>query len=532
MALYIVGNPPQPQPPSLIWPGHNPAFVSSLPRHGGYGLDSYGGSGRHLLGSPVTKVIVDTPGSANSGSARPELGANVFSGTAAYACRHQGVAVGNNRSAKQIIWAMSGEVRLNASLPLRQGTPGPELSNIDFWGQFAPPPGFYFRNTKPFWNGSSHCRLWHMRSMMGDDTGGLGVENRDCFGSGATGIVPTHVLMINCEHSNGVDELTDYINPHDTCSFIYNAWLNPLHAPPNYPHVGDPPGTDHGFGIEVGGAPDAPQPDGLAFFRNMFGNITGRQVATTARRVVYANNLVYNPGRLGGGAGEGLIFWRQFTTDPIVANVLSNMFIRGPDNNSSLVAVSAQSGIPAGSGCYFRGNVQHGWSAASQAAFCTSAPAGFVSSQLENIAMPSSWGGLAGVLDIAEDPLNATIAEKLAYVELIGSAVGAQPAYRTLTMGRVEKVLNQIRARLAGGSLISHFANTVLEDGGWPSSFTPTIVVDPRDPGPYWCRPMPTGPDVDTPLGAGFFENGLSAVGYTPMEVWALDQHLYVGGIF
>ncbi len=530
MAIYIVGDPPS-QTPSLIWPSHSLGPVSSLPRHGGYGLDSFGGSGRHNPGSTVTKVIVDTPGGANTGTARPELGPSVFSGTAAYACRHTGVAVGNVRSAKQIIWAMSGEVRLNASLPLRQGTPGNELSNIDFWGQFAPPPGFYFRNTKPFWNGSSHCRLWHMRSMMGDDAGGLGIENRDCFGSGATGVVPTHVLMINCEHANGCDELTDYINPHDTCAFLYNAFLNPLHAPPNYPHTGDPPGTDHGFSINIGGAPGAPQPDGIAFYRNLMANGTGRHPATTARRYVDANNLRYNNGRLGGGAGEGVTFWSQFTTEPIVANILSNLFIRGPDNNNSLVAVSAQSGVPAGSRAYFRGNVQHGWTAASQAAFCTSHPVGFVSSSLETTAMPSSWGGLAGVQDIAVDPLNATLAEKSAFVERIAAAVGAQPAYRSLTMGRVEKVLNQIRARLAGGSLSSHFVNTILEDGGWPSSFTPTVIVDPRDPGPYWCRPMPTGPGVDTPLPVATLSNGLLVQGHTPMELWALDQHLHVGGI-
>src|SRR5688572_15479085 len=124
----------------LTWNTHSPSYIPVIPGHGGYGMDTPGGTGRHLL-TPATSIfLIDRLDSAEVGSARPELGANVYSGSFAYCWR---AAV----SPKVIIPIISGWVNVAASLPGQEG-PVPTSGFFSYWGQFAPAPGLFVKNTK------------------------------------------------------------------------------------------------------------------------------------------------------------------------------------------------------------------------------------------------------------------------------------------------------------------------------------------------------------------------------------------------
>jgi hypothetical protein len=463
-------------------------------------------------------VILIEPGNGNSGGAITGHGANVFRGTWDYAWRH-------TASPKCLIPLHSGTTTVG------NDTNSALAGNfVSYWGQFAPSPGLFLRATNPRLNGGSDCQIWHLRSYMGDDTvSGFSVETRDCFAHGNSGI--TNVVrnvLINCEFAWSIDELADFSYTFDGVTVIYCAFIEPLHAPPNLPHTGDPVGTDHGFGPIVGGEG---QPVRFCMMRNFFAHTTGRNPLTSATAYTHANNLHYNHGRPAVGSGNA-IHWHATNSLPMEANILGNLFVRGPNNNNSLVAAACQVTVQSGSGAFLNFNSQHGWTAPSgQSGFMTSAPSGFVQSTYRPTALPSFWGdaALTGVLRWAVNPLAPTASELTGFVDLMEDSVGAQPGLRTVGVGRVAPIFTQVRQRLAGtGSSASQYVDTVAQAGGYPS--ISSVTVDPLNPGSHWHAPLPASATRDNVLVSGALLNGSSAVGYTQLEAWALNQHYYVGG--
>jgi hypothetical protein len=511
-------------PVGLDWPLHTPSYAlgpPALPGHASFGMDSRGGSGRHLP-TPATSIILVEPGNGNTGGAISGHGANVFRGTWDWAWRHAASPV-------CIVPLFSGFVQINND---PNSVAGKNFGS--YWGQFAPSPGLTLRATGPRLNGGSDWQIWHLRSYQGDDgpITGYPVAVRDCFAHGNSGITTvTRNVIINGEFGFGVDELADFLYTFDGVTIIYTSFTDPLHAPPNLPHPEDPVGTDHGFGPLVGG--NATQPNRFVSMRNLWAHTTGRNPLTSARLYTHANNLHYNHGRPGGGTGNG-IHWHATNSLPMEANLLGNVFVRGPNNNNSLVAAACQVTIESGSAAFLSLNSQHGWAApASQSSFMTSAPGGFVQGAYRTNALPAFWGdaSLSGVLNFAANPLAPTSTELTNFVNLMRSSVGAQPGYRAVGggIGRVTTVLDQIQARINGNvSTTSQFIDTVAQGGGWWS--VPQVVVDPLSPGAHWWAPLPTGSDRDAILAGGTLLNGMSAAGYTLLEAWALNQHYYVGG--
>lgn len=508
-------------PVGLQWPSMSPSYAlgpTCLPGHAFFGADSRGGSGRHhALG---TSVFLVEPGSGNTGAQISGHGTNVYRGTMDWCWRH---AAPNTAGCKALAPIFSGYVQINNDSNSVQG------GNFgSYWGQFAPSPGLVLRATSLRLNGGSDWQIWHLKSYQGDDGpfSNYPVGIRDCFNIGNSNITnAVRIAVIHCEFGFSLDELLDAQYPADGLAFIYCAFVDPLHAPSLLPHPEDPVGTDHGFGVLIGGT--STQPNKVVMMRNLFANITGRAPLTSARALAHVNNFHYNAGRPAGGAGNS-IHWHSTNSLPMEANILGNVFMRGPNNNASLVAAACQVTIQAGSGAFLSKNVQHGWTApANQNAFMTSAPGGFVQSSLRSNALPSFWGdaALTGVLDLAANPLAPTTAELTAFINLLDDSVGAQPAYRALDIGRVSNALAQIRARLAGGSTTNQFINNV------PAWWTvPQVTINPLSPGVHWWAPLPTGADRDIVLTSGSLLNGMSAVGYTRLEAWALNQHYYVGG--
>jgi fibronectin type 3 domain-containing protein len=506
----------------LTFPAHTPGYLSLLPEVGGYGMQTVAGSGRHLSTPATTVILVNSLASGNVGGALSGLGANVFGGTFEYAWRH-------SASPKVIIPIVSGWVQIQASIPCQTGTP-PRPGYVTYYGQAAPNPGLFLRGANVATNGASDLVAWHLRSYMGDDVAGVGAGNRDCFSSGYADGTTARVVLINCEFAWSVDEIVDFNRSHSEITLVNCAFIEPLHVS-TIVHPEDGPGVDHGFGPIIGGDTGSPQTEAVACFRNLWAHTTGRNPLISARTFVHANNLHYNHGRPGTGTGNAVQIIGAGATEANYANIVGNAFVRGPNNNTTLAAISVTGSFPAGSAGHSALNAQFGWTApANQNAFFTAAPAGYIASSVQTSAYPGSWGtGLSAVLQWAANPLAPTTSEWNAFVELMSATVGAQPRYRTTSVGRVGLVINQIRDRIAGVAQSDQFVDTVTEAGGWFS--VSSVTIDPLNPGTHWHAPLPIAADRDTPYTSGTFSNGKSRVGYTRLEEWAYEQHLYVSQV-
>jgi len=515
----------------LNWPVHSTGYVSIAPGVGGFGLDTPAGSGRHQSTPNPSIFFVNSTLNTNTGSAAPaSYGPNTYFGTLEYAIRH-------TASPKKIYICVSGYLDEGRPLPIQTGAP-PRPGYVSILGQFAPAPGAFIRGTRLDTNGASNTHVSHVRLYMGDDPlpGAYTVvdnegntvdagDNRDCLASGYAGGVTSYLVFENCEFAFSIDELVDMFRPHTLTSFFQCAFVDPLHDS-DIDHTDDPPNTDHGFGPIVGGDSGGAQPDKFAFFRCLFAHMSARTPLSTCWRSAMANNVFYNVGN----DAIRLIKHPGPNPQPLLLNALYNLFIRGPDSNSGLIAIRANTDIPAASRVYVAGNsAMGGWSASSQSAFVTGGPTGYISSSLLTAAMPGSWGsGLSGVLQWISNPASPTTTEAEAIIDLLERTVGAQPGFAN-RKGRVPVVLQQIRDRIHGGSTSSQYIDRVADVGGW-ESLGASVVVDPLNPGSHWHAPFPTGANRNTPYTSGTFSDGKSRVGYTPLDAFDYEQKLYVMG--
>jgi hypothetical protein len=506
----------------LQWPVQSTGFVSAYPGVGGPGLDTEGGSGRHLGAASATTVfLITSPADANTGGTITGHGANVHSGTWEYFWRH-------SASPKFGIQACSGALSTGRTIPLQTGTP-PRPGRVTYCGQFAPRPGFVIRNTNVSLNGASNVVLWHLYSDVGDTpSANLPAGARDCLSSGYNGGVVEKIAVINASLKRSTDEIGGFFWAHRDTSFVDCAFYEPLHDSP-IDHPEDPPDFDHGFGPYLGGGAVAPnQSSGITFKGCLTGHVTSRGPMVSARTLTIGNCLNYNNGRPPGVGADGKSI--QILADGASAanhhNFVLNGYLRGPNNRDNLVAISVTGTYPSGSSAYVFGNCQRGWTQpANQAAFFTDRPASYgVSASIHSDAYPSSWGaGLTGLLQWAANPAAPTQAEWHAYIDLFDRTVGATPLYRD---DRLTLVMEQMRNAVNGVTQTNQFINNTAESGGMPS--VPVVVVDPLNPGTHWHAALPTGSDRDTPLTTGTFSDGKSKIGYTPLEAWAYEQHLYV----
>lgn len=509
-------------PPIVVdgWPLHEPAYLSVLPGVAGPGMDTPAGTGRHLE-TPATSVyFINSLENANTGAALTGLGPNVFGGTLEW-CRRA------TASPKVIIPLVSGWAVLQKSLPLQTGTP-PRPGYVTEAYHFAPHPGLWLRGAKVSLNGASDVAVWHLRSYMGDDETGVSVANRDPMGSGYTGGVVTNVAAINCELAWSCDELLDMYYAHDGVSLVNCAFTNPLHE------TSLNPSEDHGFGPMMGGGS---QFGVAASFRCLWSNITDRAPFTNAEAYTHANNLHFNSGRPGGGAGYAVRIVNQAATEAVLVNALANGFVRGPENNSSIVAVSTAATLPAGSQGYLEDNAVHGWTAATQAALLSTSISGFAQSALIEDAYPPEWGE-DGVLRWSAQAPMPTEQEWDGYVSLMEATVGAQPGWRMSQFGKVSSVFQAVKDTLAGNMPGFQFSDSVADEGGWFD--VPEVgPIDPTDPGAHWWAAFPTSGRDDVLNGSATWGNeswipepfrgtGLQLAGRTVLERWIIKQHWYV----
>lgn len=513
------------------WP-NQPADgrIHALPGINIYGSDSYGGSGRNTGGN-VDIVLVTSLANTNTISAVSGLGANVYEGTLEGALKFDAGA-----RAKQIILCRSGSPSIRKGI-ISVG------SNWSLWGQFAPVPGFWPRGLR-LSNGGNHWQLWHLPLYLGEDVFTPLPQEQDQGDAlrmvGTATAAASKWICINCEFSRTTDELVDAFNGMDSGGFIYCAFLEAV----GYTDANGIHRTQYGPLFGGAGARPARR---LSIERSFFAHNTARNPWLTVGEAYLANNLGYNLGRLPSNGenvpGIGPQITNQFGfTQPMHFNVVRSMFVRGPNNTATISGVYVQLSqgqeFPVGSGVYIWGCVQHGWSnPASQSGFLISnASSNFqFQTTVRTGALPSGrLTGLGDTYRIAQNAAAPTAAEKQAFFDLIADSVGIMPSSRGTTYGRVQNALNQCQARLNGATGgASQLVRNSAEAGGWWT--VPNVLVNPTNPvnpgqHDHWHAPLPTAASRHTPYTSGTFSNGASRVGYTPMEVWAIEQHWYRGG--
>lgn len=479
-----------PEQAGYEWPELLPSYTPVMPRLAAFGLDTVGGA--------TTSANVFYVTSLGSGSSGSSVGTRTYEGTLRYALEFSGDRV--------IIPCVSGVIRHNppGEYDVRPG-------NVLYAGQCAPTPGLYFRGLKLTFTGSDQV-IMHGRFYMGDDAGGLAIDERDGAYAGyfSTPRVSRQVF-INCEFAWTGDELFDASQAQDLLSFVQCAFIEPLRD------AGHPDGIHH-FGPIIGGVSGERCAD-AAMLRCLFAHSWYRQPLTRSFRYAHGNCLHYNWGNDGSSGSSISVEGHDDGSTTQHANVVHSLFVKGPNMGSNTCIEAGDTGAPAilsGSKMYLYGNVHHGLGFGSQSAFVNAkanAPSGYVdTSTVQTTARPDGWGSTFQNLAAITD----TTAGKLDFVDRFRTTVGAQP--RTRSGGRVSAILTQIENAINGAGGTGGHVDTVSDAGGWPT--VAEITMDPGDSGDvatYWQDdPVPT-------IGEG--RDTTQASGLTKLHEWVQRRH-------
>lgn len=432
---------------------------------------------------------------------------------------------------KVFVPMVSGWFPLYKAIPMRTGAAG-GVGRMSYLGQCAPHPGQFLRGAKPHLNGKSMVHVAHLQSYMGDDTQGVSVNNRDCFGSGYEAGVASDIVLESMDLGLGADELNDAYYNHLRLTIINSFLGDPLH----YSFFN--PLEDHGFITQVGTGPGG-QPEHIVVMRSMFTNATDRCPVTNARTFTVANCLVYNCGSITSHATR---FVSQNASASVRANVLDTLYVRGPDNSNTLIAVSSTATMPEGSAIHIGGCAAFGWPATQQSDLFRIGPSGILSATIVADAYPDGWDENS---TYKLGQVNAQIDRRLArrYWQLIAKTVGARPGWRLPQYSVSHRSIDACRRTIAGETLPKQFLDTVAREGmdGFPGGWFPVPrykIRDPRNPGPHWHAPFPSNPnDVvgeSETWGDAFWippefrGNAVQLTGRKVWEKWARLQDWYV----
>lgn len=508
-----------PEEAGLAWPAQDDdGRLHAIPGINLFGSDSYGGSGRNTGGNVIT-YYVSEPESGGTGSLDATIDTNTYRCDLEFALEHNSAG-----AAKQIILARSGLQNIPKVINTNTG------GNVSIWGQFAPAPGYFLRGAQIRTGSSENWVVGHLAIYVGDDPDhSQGNSSLDGWQLGAGA---NNLFFYNCEFGWTTDEAFDAFRQSTNIGLVYCAFVEGLDCETC---------TDPNFGFgPILGAENGTSSTGFSVERCFFAHMVTRNPYFGARYATASNTLIYNPGRVALFNGTTILFSNQREdTNTCEYNWTHSLVVRGPNCGSGLCRgqIIDDWTWPGGSGAHLSGLAQHGWSnPSSQAGFLGSPPANFtIFATGRANALPSGRSSsFTDVLRPFANPLSPTLAEKRAYADLMRVSVGVQPGVRTSSAGRLNLIFNQLDNALNGISQSPQMYNGVFKGsirvpGGY---FTvPTARIEnPASPGTHWHAPMPVGAGIHTPYVSGTFSNGLSRVGYTPREVWAIEQHWFRGG--
>ena len=231
------------------------------------------------------------------------------------------------------VFEVSGTIKLAGDLSIRN-------PKITIAGQTAPSPGINLRGGA-IWVKTSDVLIQHMRIRVGDDPNGPDPGNRDALKISAPPESPSARIVIDhCSFSWSIDEVASLIGSWDNVTLSNNIFGEPLDDSIH-------PEGRHGFGVLL--------EDGrAAFIGNLFVSNRDRNPHSRATQLLFANNVVYNPGamvKLG------------TTGNQTNSTVIGNQFITGPDARSEKpiqIRAAGDDALPSGSKVYLDDNAAPG----------------------------------------------------------------------------------------------------------------------------------------------------------------------------
>lgn len=368
------------------------------------------------------------------------------------------------------IFEVSGTIRLPDDLTLRN-------RYITIAGQTAPSPGITLRGAGLLVK-TSDVLVQHIRVRPGDDAAGEPPINRDGLKIEAPETAPiSNIVIDHCTFTWSLDEIASAWQHWNNISLLNNIFAEPLHESIH-------PEGKHGFGVLIG-----PVTGNATLAGNLLANMQSRNPMTAATRTVIVNNVIYN----WGNTAVDL----QSRGDVTQNSVVGNVFLPGPDTaGDTAIGLRADaSTLQPGAKVYLSDNLAPSttsdpWSVAG-AIYGTLTLSNFRS------AAPLAWPAGMTTLPTSDNVVR----------EYVLKFAGARPADRDSADRRI---IDQVRART--GRIINCVApngttRCSRNGGGWPAlAENHRALTLPADP------------------------NGVTASGYTNLEVWLHNMSAQVEG--
>jgi hypothetical protein len=366
------------------------------------------------------------------------------------------------------VFEVSGTIKMSADLKIRN-------PKITIAGQTAPSPGITLRGGG-VWVMTSDVLLQHLRIRPGDDPNGPDPGNRDALKISAPPDVSiARIVIDHCSFTWSVDEVASLIGRWNDVTLSNNIFGEPLNESIH-------PEGNHGFGVLL--------EDGrAAIVGNLFANNRDRNPHSRATQLLFANNLVYNPG--------GMI--KLGTTGSATSTtVIGNQFIVGPNTGSEKpvqIRAGGEDALPSGSKVYLEDNIGPGatddpWSIAGPYAI-----AGDIFRY--RASSPPAWPASFTRLAVDNSLVKNSVLKN----------AGARPADRDSADKRIVDGVKNGTGRFINCVAANGTSRCSLNAGGWPS-----LANNRR------ALTLPSNP------------SGVTSSGYTNLEVWLHKMSAAVEG--
>jgi hypothetical protein len=422
--------------------------------------------------APLANAVAVLPGAIGHGIATPAGRGGAVIRVTNLAASGEGSlkACVDARGPRVCIFEVSGTIRLPDDLTIRNPL-------ITIAGQTAPSPGITLRGAGLLVK-ASDVLVQHIRVRPGDDAGGEPAINRDALKIEAPSTAPiSNVVIDHCTFTWSTDEIASAWQYWNNISLLNNIFAEPLHQSIH-------PEGNHGFGVLIG-----PVNGNATLAGNLMASMQSRMPMTAATRTVIVNNLMYNWGNTA--------IDLQSRGDVTQNSVVGNVFLRGPDTSgSTVIGLRADStALRAGSKVYLADNSATG---------STSDPWSLAGSIYGSLTLSTFRSGapLAWPAGMTTLPTSDNVVR-----EHVLKYSGARPADRDSADRRIVAQVRDGTGRIINCVAPNGTTRCNRNGGGWP------VLAENRRP-----LTLPQNP------------NGMTASGYTNLEVWLHNMSRQVEG--
>lgn len=421
---------------------------------------------------PLAHAVAVLPGAIGHGIATPAgRGGTVYRVTTLAASGEGSLrACVDARGPRVCVFEVSGTIRLPDDLTIRNPL-------LTIAGQTAPSPGITLRGAGLLVK-ASDVLVQHIRVRPGDDAAGEPVINRDALKIEAPESSPINGVVIDhCTFTWSTDEIASAWQYWNNISLLNNIFAEALHESIH-------PEGKHGFGVLIG-----PVNGNATLAGNLMASMESRMPMTAATRTVIVNNVIYN----WGNTAIDLQSRGAVTQNSVVGNV----FMRGPDTKGdAAIGLRADaSTLRPGSKVFLSDNL---------APDATSDPWSLATSIYGSLRLTDFRSGapLAWPAGMTTLPTSDNVVR-----ENVLRFSGARPADRDSADRRIVAQVRDGTGRIINCVAPDGTARCNRNGGGWP------VLAENHRP-----LTLPANP------------NGMTASGYTNLEVWLQSMSAQVEG--